>query len=158
LLWHEHVPAISPGMQLKYISVRKPRSGFRSPALPCKSSGRMPRNCRFIFPILFYCAKRFSKPPEQTDLDFKLPHDVVSTCAKRDEPPSRRSRLHSFAINILFHHRILSMLSARLRGFLFVLCFLWTEFSCFFVPFVVSSIANVLSTCRFSMKKLKITY
>ena len=59
LLWHEHVPAISPGMQLKYISVRKPRSGFRSPALPCKSSGRMPRNCRFIFPILFYCAKRF---------------------------------------------------------------------------------------------------
>ncbi|MBR5080315.1 MAG: hypothetical protein IKX30_16375 [Victivallales bacterium] len=26
-------------------------------------------------------------------LGFKLPHDVVSTCAKRDEPPSRRTML-----------------------------------------------------------------
>ena len=29
------------------------------------------------------------------DMDLKLPHDVVTTCAKRDEPPSRR-RLFRF--------------------------------------------------------------
>ena len=29
-------------------------------------------------------------------MDFKLPHDVVSTCAKRDKPPSRRRHFRFF--------------------------------------------------------------
>ena len=39
-------------------------------------------------------------------MDSKLPHDVVSTCAKRDEPPSRRSRLHH-SRSTFFHLEIL---------------------------------------------------
>ena len=43
--------------------------------------------------VVIACAKRIqtAEPPELTDMDIKLPHDVVSACTKRDEPPSRRS-------------------------------------------------------------------
>ena len=39
---------------------------------------------------LFCRAKRFHKRQANRTMNFKLPHVVVSTCAKRDEPPSRR--------------------------------------------------------------------
>ncbi|MBR4417534.1 MAG: hypothetical protein IKS67_12225, partial [Victivallales bacterium] len=38
------------------------------------------------------------KLPSQQTKNFELPHDVVSTCAKRDEPPSRR-RLYRFLLD-----------------------------------------------------------
>ena len=56
------------------------------------------------FPCAFLSCETLSDHRNRQTMDFKLSHDVVFTCAKRDEPPSRRSRLHSFAINILFHH------------------------------------------------------
>ena len=50
-------------------------------------------------------AKRIqtAEPPELTDMDIKLPHDVVSACAKRDKPPSRRQPFGAFMINVLFY-------------------------------------------------------
>ena len=35
-------------------------------------------------------------------MDFKLPHDVVCACAKRDEPPSRRRPFRVFLFKILY--------------------------------------------------------
>ncbi|MCR5381059.1 MAG: hypothetical protein K6G44_08770 [Lentisphaeria bacterium] len=44
----------------------------------------------------FLSREALSQPPSRRNrqtMGFKLPHDVVSTCAKRDEPPSRRQPL-----------------------------------------------------------------
>ena len=38
-------------------------------------------------------------------MGFKLPHDVVSTCAKRDEPPSRRQPLELSPFWISYTHQ-----------------------------------------------------
>ena len=46
-------------------------------------------------------------PPSQQIMNFELSHDVVSACAKRDEPPSRRSRSIHWQSMFLFHHEIL---------------------------------------------------
>ena len=72
-------------------------------------------------------------------MDFKLPHDVVSTCAKRDEPPSRRSRLHHSRSTFCFIIKSLGILSARLRGFCLFSVFsgLITNISVHSCPFVV---------------------
>ena len=40
-------------------------------------------------------------------MGFELPHDVVSACAKRDEPPSRRSRLFHWQSTFCFYLDIL---------------------------------------------------
>ena len=42
--------------------------------------------------VVSACAKR-DEPPSQQAMNLEFPHDVVSACAKRDEPPSRRQPL-----------------------------------------------------------------
>ena len=56
--------------------------------------------------VVSACAKR-DEPPSQQIMNFELSHDVVSACAKRDEPPSRRSRSIHWQSMFLFHHEIL---------------------------------------------------
>ena len=60
-------------------------------------------------------------------IDFKLPHDVVCACAKRDEPPSRRRPFQFF----LDQNNILSTNSLETRPtsarHLFFPCIQWTE-------------------------------
>jgi hypothetical protein len=46
---------------------------------------------------------------------FKLPHDVVCACAKRDEPSSRRSRFHFSIQNSLYTNKTYRSLSAGAR-------------------------------------------
>ena len=55
--------------------------------------------------VVSTCAKRDEPPSRksQKTMDFKLPHDVVCTCAKRDEPPSRRQPFGAFVLNVLFY-------------------------------------------------------
>ena len=43
-----------------------------------------------ILPCAFLSREALSNHRNRHTMDFKLPHDVVCTCAKRDEPPSRR--------------------------------------------------------------------
>ena len=52
-------------------------------------------------------------------MGFKLPHDVVSACAKRDEPPSRRRPLRVFHFQIY----LLSTTSSELWPTSARLCF-----------------------------------
>ena len=46
-----------------------------------------------IFLCVFLLREALPDRRNRQTMDFKLPHDVVSTCAKRDEPPSRRQPL-----------------------------------------------------------------
>ena len=46
-------------------------------------------NFKLPHDVVCACAKR-DKPPSQQAINIELPHDVVCACAKRDEPPSRR--------------------------------------------------------------------
>ena len=58
---------------------------------------------------------------------FKLSHDVVSTCAKRDEPPSRRQPLELSSLWISYTHQNSSdFVGSCGEAFLFIQCFLWT--------------------------------
>ena len=43
-----------------------------------------------ILAYAFLSCEALSYPLNRQTMDFKLPHDVVCACAKRDEPPSRR--------------------------------------------------------------------
>ena len=80
-------------------------------------------------------------------MDFKLPHDVVSTCAKRDEPPSRRRPANPSSSSVSFFPQNLQNDGRRLRGILFIQCLLWTVKirvnSCpFVVPLVFPPVEN----------------
>ena len=44
-----------------------------------------------ILPCAFLSCEMISQPPRQQTMNFELTHDVVSACAKRDEPPARAS-------------------------------------------------------------------
>ncbi len=71
-------------------------------------------------------------------MNFKLPHDVVFTCAKRDEPPSRRRPTESSALKIHLLPTPLQNYGRCLRGIPFLPCIQWTTqkirvYSCAFV-------------------------
>ena len=46
-------------------------------------------NFKLPHDVVSACAKR-DEPPSQQTMNVKLPHDNFCACAKRDEPPSRR--------------------------------------------------------------------
>ena len=52
--------------------------------------------------VVSACAKR-DEPPSQQAMNLEFPHDVVSACAKRDEPPSRRQPLEVFPFRFHIH-------------------------------------------------------
>ena len=58
---------------------------------------------------------------------FKLPHDVVCTCAKRDEPPSRRRPFRFLMTKISYCQQTPRNHGRRLRGILFLPCIQWTQ-------------------------------
>ena len=47
------------------------------------------------FSMRFLSCEALSDRLNRQTMDFKLPHDVVCTCAKRDEPPSRRQPMNA---------------------------------------------------------------
>ena len=77
----------------------------------------------------------------QQTMNFELPHDVVSTCAKRDEPPSRRRPANPSSSSVSFFPQNLQNDGRRLRGILFIQCLLWTVkirvHSCEFVVLLI---------------------
>ena len=81
-------------------------------------------------------------------MNFKLPHDIVSTCAKRDEPPSRRRPSRSFPDQ----NHILSTnsseqwpTSARL---LFLPCIQWTAKNSYYYCSISCFLTKILH-CAF---------
>ena len=53
-----------------------------------------------ILPSTFLSREALSDRRNRQTMDFKLPHDVVCACAKRDEPPSRRRPSESSSLKI----------------------------------------------------------
>ena len=74
--------------------------------------------------------KTLSQQPEPNRnkriINFKFPHEVVSACAKRDEPPSRRRPANPASSRVFFFSQIPQNDGRRLRGFLFLQCIQWT--------------------------------
>ena len=56
----------------------------------------------FAFSVFYLLREALSQLPSQQTMDIELSLDVVSACAKRDEPPSRRSRLFHWQSTFCF--------------------------------------------------------
>ena len=84
-----------------------------------------------ILPCAFLSREALSYLLNRQTMDFKLPHDVVCTCAKRDEPPSRRRPANPPSSRVSFFPQILQNDGRRLRGILSIPCIQWTtKFVC----------------------------
>ena len=94
-----------------------------------------------ILPCAFLSREALSDRLNRQAMDFKLPHDVVCACAKRDEPPSRRQPLEFSSLLISYAYQNSSdFVGSCGEAFLFIQCLLWTAKirvnSC---PFVVDN-------------------
>ena len=79
-----------------------------------------------ILPCAFLSREALSDRLNRKAMSFKLPHEVVFACAKRDEPPSRRRLFQFSSHKIQFLPQPLQNHGRRLRGILFLQCIQWT--------------------------------
>ena len=99
----------------------------------------------YVFSFNIFCKQdnlcwtfvSFKQPPSR-HMDFELPHDVIFTCAKRDEPPSRRMPIRSFSFKVF----VLPITSSEL--------WLTSARHFCFVCFVVKKICVICVICGFS--------
>ena len=78
----------------------------------------------FAFSVFYLLREALSDRRNRHFLNFKLPHDVVCACAKRDEPPSRRRPANPPFSRVSFFPQILQHDGRRLRGIVFFRVFI----------------------------------